>query len=157
MIKQTIAHLLLHRGITIKSLNNYLPNRFAELFPKNMYDPKYDKYGGSVTNEYDLIFEIESFGLKKIKDIDNIIQDDLVEMIKHYELKLNYLSLMRLIMITGDFNNYFKGLNTFFVQWDLHSLHSWDKILSHYSITPEIIDKKIEEQEVAEKLLKPNY
>ncbi|MDR0227449.1 MAG: hypothetical protein LBI72_00030 [Flavobacteriaceae bacterium] len=118
-----------------------------------MYDPKYDKYGDSVTNENDLILEIESFGLKKIKDIDNIIQDNLVDMIKLYELKLNYLSLMRLIMLTADFNKYFKGLNTFFVQWDLHSLHSWDKILSHYSISSEIIDKKIEEQEVTNNFL----
>lgn len=156
ILKRVIIKLLLIRKITIKTLDHYIPYKFQELFPDNMYNPEYDKYGDSITNERDLLREIKEYGLIEVKDIEKIVKNDLIDSIKFYGLKLNYLSLMRLIMITNDLNRYFDGLNTFFVQWDLYSLHSWDTILTHYDITPEMLDKKIGEQKKAEQLLKTN-
>ena len=146
----TIIKFFRKKSISIKSLNKYLPKRFSVLLPNNLYSG----YGDCYTNELELLWEIEKYGLKYIEDIERIIPKDLIEILLEFKKKTNYLGLMRYIMITSDYERYFNGLQNGFIQWDLSSLHNDDNIFSYYKLTPDIIDLKIKEQELAEQNLK---
>jgi len=126
---------LLQEKISVDTINKFLPKRFSILFPDYMYPG----YGDYQSNESDLLWEMEDYGLTSIHDINKIIPLDFEEAVKTYNLKMNYLSLLRIVMLLHNHKKYIEVYNEI---WDLSLLKDLESFFNFYNLDVDEIAKQ---------------
>jgi|GEM_PF-2254545 len=126
--------------ISIDTLNKFLHQKFSGLFP----DFIYEGYGDYESNQMDILYEVENYGLKTISDLEKIIPLNYIEKVKEFKLKSNYLGTIRIILIVNDSERYVRNYNDFNYRnfWEIENLKSIEHFLNSYNIS---IDKIIAE------------
>ena len=99
----------------------------------------YEGFGDFESNQFDLLYEMENYGLKRIDDFDKIIPSDYLNIIKQLNLKLNFLGTIRVIMIINDSKKYTENYLKFKYRnfWDITCLQDMTKLFSKYNISIE--------------------
>ncbi|MFH7002342.1 hypothetical protein [Flavobacterium bizetiae] len=126
--------------INISDLNTFLNNRFLKPYP----DLIYEGYGDYESNEIDILYEIENYGIKNISDLEKIIPNRYIEAVTKLEVKLNYLGTLRVLLILNDSEKYIKNYNDFNYRnfWEIGNIQSLEPFFDYFNIsTEEIITK----------------
>lgn len=126
--------------INISDLNTFLNNTFLKPYP----DLIYEGYGDYESNEIDILYEIENYGIKDISDLEKIIPNGYIEAITKLEVKLNYLGTLRALLILNDSEKYIKNYNEFNYRnfWEIGNIQSLEHFFDYFNIsTKEIITK----------------
>lgn len=126
--------------INISDLSTFLNNTFLKPYP----DLIYEGYGDYESNEIDILYEIENYGIKDISDLEKIIPNGYIEAITKLEVKLNYLGTLRALLILNDSEKYIKNYNEFNYRnfWEIGNIQSLEHFFDYFNIsTKEIITK----------------
>ena len=129
---------MVNNKINIESLDEFIGYKFSNLFPDLMYEG----YGDCESNKLDILYELENYGIKSILDLEVIIPDDYLEVIKSKQMKFNYLGTVRLLLIINDHSKYIDNYNKFNYRnfWGIENIKSAEPLFSHYNIS---VDKII--------------
>jgi hypothetical protein len=131
--------------ISIKTLNEYLPVKFSELVPKYLYKG----YGDTITNDDEIIFELNNAGLNYIGDLDNIVPKNFIKLIKEHNININYLGILRLLLIITNLDSYLEYYAQYYINdWDIESMESLNEFLIDYGITYSYIQKFLGKKEM---------
>jgi hypothetical protein len=135
LLKSIQLKYLLNKKIGIEHIGKYLRIRFSQLFPHLMYEG----FGDVESNQMDILYEMENYGLEKISDFDKIIPFDYVIKAKQINLKLNYIGIIRTILIINDPIKYFENYLAFRYDnfWDIACLTDNSEIYTMYNIPVE--------------------
>lgn len=143
--RKAIDDLLLEK-ITIKNLNKYMPLRFSDLAP----DYLYEGYGDTITNEDEIIFELNNADLNYIGNLNDIIPGDFIELSKKHNIRNNYLSILRLLLIVTDIDSYLDYYAKYYVNdWDITNLEGLNEFLVDYGIPYSYIQNFLDKQGLA--------
>lgn len=129
--------------INISDLNTFLNNRFLKPYP----DLIYEGYGDYESNEIDILYEIENYGIKNISDLEKIIPNRYIEAVTKLEVKLNYLGTLRVLLILNDSEKYIKNYNEFNYRnfWEIGNIQSLEPFFDYFNISTEEIITKTKE------------
>ncbi|MDR6967309.1 hypothetical protein J2X31_001316 [Flavobacterium arsenatis] len=122
--------------------------RFSELFPHLMYEG----FGDVESNQMDILYELENYGLEKISDFDKIIPSDYVAKAQQINLKLNYIGTIRTILIINDPIKYAQNHSAFNYDnfWDITCLKDNPEIYTMYNISVEELIRTATQQKQAD-------
>ncbi len=102
--------------INITSLNKYLSNKVIRLMKNENFQPTFNNRADNI------IEELLSYGISKIQDLDDIIDEDNIEFL---EFSNNFLGFLRYIMILNDVDKYFE--DAWNNHWKQASIVTWRK------------------------------
>lgn len=115
----------------ITKFEQFIPDKIKPTFP-------------TLNSETKMLNELERYGLKSLNDLNAIIPNDLISILKRAsKVPGNFMGLLRIIMITSDWKRYFD--KSYDDSWSIISLKEQD-YLEHYKIPIEQIIKKYEEK-----------
>jgi hypothetical protein len=127
-------------SLQISDLNSFMANRFSKLFPDLMYEG----YGDYESNQIDILYEIENYGIETISELEKIIPSQYIEAISKLEIKLNYLGTLRMLLILNNPEKYVQNYNTFNYRnfWEIANIRSVEPLFDYFNIsTDDIINQ----------------
>lgn len=130
--------------INISNLNAFLENTFLKPYP----DLIYEGYGDYESNEIDILYEIENYGIKDIYNLEKIIPNGYIEAVTKLEVKLNYLGTLRVLLILDDSEKYIDNYNTFNYRnfWEIENIKSIETLFNYFNISTDDIITRTREQ-----------
>lgn len=88
--------------VKLIKFNNFLCMQFSELIP----DYLTPSYGHGASNVDDILLELQYAEIDNLSDLERIIPPNFVAKVKTHSLQINYLSLLRILLMISDIDNF---------------------------------------------------
>ncbi|MBE0393911.1 hypothetical protein BJQ96_03784 [Flavobacterium sp. PL0002] len=130
--------------INITDLKEFLKLKFSKLIP----DFIYEGFGDYDSNEIDILYELEKYGITNISELEKIIPDNYMEAVTELGIKFNYLGTLRVILIINDYKKYISNYNEYEYRnfWEIANIKSVESIFSFYNISVDEITNETRER-----------
>ncbi|MDF2892853.1 MAG: hypothetical protein K0R80_3220 [Clostridia bacterium] len=93
--------------INSTSLREYLTMKYKTLIDKGIMEAN---YANKEDNSIELINELNDFGIKTLRDLDNITPKNFIEKIEQHQRNTNFIGCTRDLMMIHDSERYFKDV-----------------------------------------------
>ncbi|WP_192502050.1 hypothetical protein [Flavobacterium sp. PL002] len=125
-------------------MKEFLKLKFSKLIP----DFIYEGFGDYDSNEIDILYELEKYGITNISELEKIIPDNYMEAVTELGIKFNYLGTLRVILIINDYKKYISNYNEYEYRnfWEIANIKSVESIFSFYNISVDEITNETRER-----------